>query len=76
MSYIRQTLLGLCIAAAALGIFAQSTEEHKTHHPESAAPPAAAAAAIIPAAPAPTIINSLFFIMQIKSNYINKTIRP
>ncbi|AYA04775.1 hypothetical protein BEN74_05675 [Acinetobacter sp. WCHAc010034] len=42
MPYIRQTLLGLCIAAAALGIFAQSTEEHKTHHPENAAPPAAA----------------------------------
>jgi len=42
MSYIRQTLLGLCIATAALGISAQSTEEHKTHHPENTAPPTAA----------------------------------
>ena len=33
MTYIRQTLLALCITTAALGALAQNPEEHKTHHP-------------------------------------------
>lgn len=34
MTYIRQTLLTLCITVASLGALAQNPEEHKTHHPE------------------------------------------
>lgn len=37
----RQTLIGLCIAAAALTASAQTADEHKGHHPEAAAPAAA-----------------------------------
>ena len=35
MTYIRQTLLTLCITVASLGALAQNPEEHKTHHPEN-----------------------------------------
>ena len=35
MTYIRQTLLALCITVASLGALAQNPEEHKTHHPEN-----------------------------------------
>ena len=38
MTYIRQTLLTLCITVASLGALAQNPEEHKTHHPENTPP--------------------------------------
>ena len=38
MTYIRQTLLALCITTAALGALAQNPEEHQTHHPENTPP--------------------------------------
>lgn len=41
MTNTRQTLIGLCIAAAALAASAQTPDEHKGHHPEAAAPTAA-----------------------------------
>lgn len=41
MTNSRQTLIGLCIAAAALAASAQTADEHKGHHPEAAAPTAA-----------------------------------
>jgi len=42
MTTIRNSLIGLCIAAASLGASAQSADEHKAHHPGGTAPPAAA----------------------------------
>ncbi|MEJ2899352.1 hypothetical protein [Acinetobacter sp. NS-4] len=33
MTYIRHTLLGLCLATSSLAVFAQGTDEHKEHHP-------------------------------------------
>lgn len=42
MILIRNTLIGICVATASLGVFAQGTDEHKEHHPEGAAPAAAA----------------------------------
>jgi len=41
MTNTRQTLIGLCIAAAALAASAQTADEHKGHHPEAATPAAA-----------------------------------
>jgi hypothetical protein len=41
MKQIRNTLIGLCVAAATLGAAAQGADEHKEHHPERASPPAA-----------------------------------
>ena len=37
MINIRKTLIGMCVATASLGVFAQSADEHKDHHPEGAA---------------------------------------
>ena len=42
MIHIRNTLIGICVATASLGVFAQGTDEHKEHHPEGAVPAAAA----------------------------------
>ena len=44
MIHIRTPLLGLCIAAASMGVLAQGTDEHKAHHPTDATAPAATAA--------------------------------
>ena len=41
MKQIRNTLIGLCVAAATLGAAAQGADEHKKHHPETANPSAA-----------------------------------
>lgn len=41
---IRNTLIGICVATASAGVFAQSADEHEAHHPERAAAPALPAA--------------------------------
>jgi hypothetical protein len=40
MTDIRNTLIGLCVAATSLGALAQTAEEHKDHHPADATVPA------------------------------------
>lgn len=42
MTDIRNTLVALCVASAALGALAQSADEHKDHHPADAGAPAQA----------------------------------
>ena len=41
MSYFRKSLIGICVATASLGVWAQSADEHKEHHPEGVTSPAA-----------------------------------
>ncbi len=43
MTNIRNSLIGLCVAAASVGSFAQNADEHKDHHPTGTTAPAAAA---------------------------------
>ena len=43
MTNIRNSLIGLCIAAASVGSFAQNADEHKDHHPAGTSAPAATA---------------------------------
>ncbi|HEX5785247.1 MAG TPA: hypothetical protein VFY35_11000, partial [Burkholderiaceae bacterium] len=40
MTDIRNTLIGLCMAATSLGAWAQTADEHKEHHPADANAPA------------------------------------
>ena len=40
MTMVRNSLIGLCVAAASLGTFAQSSNEHKDHHPAGSLPSA------------------------------------
>jgi hypothetical protein len=41
MTNIRNSLIGLCVAAASMGSFAQNADEHKDHHPAGTTAPAA-----------------------------------
>jgi hypothetical protein len=43
MKNIRNSLIGLCVAAASMGSFAQNADEHKDHHPAGTTAPAATA---------------------------------
>lgn len=43
MTHIRNSLIGLCVAAASMGSFAQNADEHKDHHPAGATSTAATA---------------------------------
>ena len=43
MTNIRNSLIGLCVAAASMGSFAQNADEHKDHHPAGTTAPAATA---------------------------------
>lgn len=43
MTHIRNSLIGLCVAAASMGSFAQNADEHKDHHPAGTTAPAATA---------------------------------
>ena len=52
MVHIRHTLIGLCVAAASVGVLAQGADGHKDHHPAETTAPAAAAPA--PAAAPPS----------------------
>lgn len=47
MTHIRKTLIGLCVATASMGAFAQTAQEHQAHHP------AGAASAAVPVKKAP-----------------------
>ena len=40
MTNIRKSLIGLCVAAVALGALAQNADEHKEHHPAGGTPSA------------------------------------
>lgn len=40
MSTIRNTLIGICVAAVSLSVMAQTADEHKAHHPAGSTPPA------------------------------------
>lgn len=42
MTKNRNSLIGLCIAAASMGAFAQNSDEHKDHHPAGTTSSAAA----------------------------------
>ena len=44
MVHIRHALIGLCIAAASVGVLAQGSDEHKDHHPAASKAPAPAVA--------------------------------
>lgn len=50
MIHTRHSLIGLCVAAACVGVLAQGTDEHKDHHPANAAAPVAPAAPRLDAA--------------------------
>ena len=50
MTMVRNSLIGLCVAAASLGTFAQSSNEHKDHHP-AGSPPSAASTSKAPVKP-------------------------
>jgi len=52
MVHIRHALIGLCVAAASVGVLAQGSDEHKDHHPAETTAPAAATPA--PAAAPPS----------------------
>jgi hypothetical protein len=43
MTNIRNSLIGLCVAAASMGSFSQNADEHKDHHPAGTTAPAATA---------------------------------
>ena len=43
MTNIRNSLIGLCVAAVSMGSFAQNADEHKDHHPAGTTAPAATA---------------------------------
>jgi hypothetical protein len=43
MTHIRNSLIGLCVAATAMSALAQSADEHKDHHPAGATSTAATA---------------------------------
>ena len=43
MTNIRNSLIGLCVAAASMGSFAQNADEHKDHHPAGTTSTAATA---------------------------------
>lgn len=48
MSNIRNTLVGICMAALSVSALAQNVDEHKGHHPEGTTPPAAATQKVSP----------------------------
>ena len=41
MTHIRNSLIGLCVAAVSMGAVAQNADEHKDHHPAGTTAPAA-----------------------------------
>jgi hypothetical protein len=53
MTDIRNNLVALCVASAALGALAQSADEHKDHHPADAGAPAQAVKPPAQTVPAP-----------------------
>ena len=46
MVHIRHTLIGLCVAAASVGVLAQGSDGHKDHHPAETTAPTAPAPAV------------------------------